>query len=81
MTYAKDASGPFYHGTRADLAPSDLLAPGHASNYAMRNLSWTCFSGTLDAAMQTLFRHPRERGDPVAVAARDEPTGFPLSRE
>ena len=29
MTYAKDATGPFYHGTRADLAPGDLLAPGN----------------------------------------------------
>ena len=28
MTYAIDATGPFYHGTRADLAPGDLLAPG-----------------------------------------------------
>ena len=28
MTYATDATGPFYHGTRADLAPGDLLSPG-----------------------------------------------------
>src|SRR5690606_16715238 len=51
MTYARNATGPFYHGTRADLAPGDLLAPGHASNYADRKLSWTYFSGTLDAAI------------------------------
>ena len=50
MTYAADATGPFYHGTRADLAPGDLLAPGFASNYADRTLSWIYFSGTLDAA-------------------------------
>ena len=50
MTYAKDATGPFYHGTRADLAPGDLLAPGFTSNYADRKLSWIYFSGTLDAA-------------------------------
>ena len=51
MTYAVDAAGPFYHGTRADLAPGDLLAPGNPSNYADRKLSWIYFSGTLDAAI------------------------------
>lgn len=56
MTYARDAaptdppSGPFYHGTRADLAVGDLLSPGHGSNYQARALSWIYFSGTLDAA-------------------------------
>lgn len=51
MTYAIDAAGPFYHGTRADLAVGDLLAPGFASNYADRTLSWIYFSGGLDAAI------------------------------
>ena len=51
MTYATSATGPFYHGTRADLAPGDLLAPGFTSNYANRKLSWIYFSGTLDAAI------------------------------
>jgi hypothetical protein len=51
MTYASAATGPFYHGTRADLAPGDLLTPGFASNYADRKLSWIYFSGTLDAAI------------------------------
>jgi rifampin ADP-ribosylating transferase len=51
MTYAKDATGPFYHGTRADLAPGDLLAPGFTSNYADRQLSWIYFSGGLDSAI------------------------------
>ena len=51
MTYAPNATGPFYHGTRADLAPGDLLAPGNRSNYADRRLSWIYFSGTLDAAI------------------------------
>jgi rifampin ADP-ribosylating transferase len=26
-------AGPFYHGTRADLKPGDLLTPGFQSNY------------------------------------------------
>ena len=51
MTYAVDATGPYYHGTRADLAPGGLLAPGFTSNYADRKLSWIYFSGTLDAAI------------------------------
>ena len=48
---AINATGPFYHGTRADLAPGDLFAPGFTSNYADRKLSWIYFSGTLDAAI------------------------------
>ena len=51
MTYARDATPPFYHGTRADLQPGDLLIPGHASNYQAQALSWIYFSGTLDAAI------------------------------
>jgi hypothetical protein len=51
MTYATNATGPFYHGTRADLAPGDRLTPGNRSNYADRKLSWIYFSGTLDAAI------------------------------
>jgi Rifampin ADP-ribosyl transferase len=50
MTYAADASPPFYHGTRADLEPGDLLRPGFQSNFADRKLSWIYFSATLEAA-------------------------------
>jgi hypothetical protein len=50
MTYAADAAPPFYHGTRAELAVGDLLAPGFGSNYQAQALSWIYFSGTLDAA-------------------------------
>ena len=52
MTYAVDAAPPFYHGTRADLKPGDLIAPGHASNYGKRKqASWVYLTGTLDAAI------------------------------
>jgi rifampin ADP-ribosylating transferase len=51
MTYAKDATGPFYHGTRANLAAGDILAPGFASNYADRALSWIYFSAALESAV------------------------------
>lgn len=40
----------FYHGTRADLKPGDLIHPGHASNYTERRSPWVYFSETLDAA-------------------------------
>lgn len=51
MTYAKDAKPPFYHGTRADFAPSDLIGPGFASNYgARKQASWVYFSGGLESA-------------------------------
>lgn len=41
----------YYHGTKADLAPGDLIAPGHASNYGTRRQSnFVYLSATLDAA-------------------------------
>ena len=40
----------FYHGTKADLKPGDLLAPGFGSNFAERALRHIYFSATLEAA-------------------------------
>ena len=40
----------FYHGTRADLKPGDLLQPGYSSNYTERISPWIYFSETLHAA-------------------------------
>jgi Rifampin ADP-ribosyl transferase len=52
MTYAADATPPFYHGTRADLRVGDLLAAGYSSNYGKRaEASWIYFAATLDAAI------------------------------
>ncbi|WP_025587259.1 NAD(+)--rifampin ADP-ribosyltransferase [Sphingomonas sp. UNC305MFCol5.2] len=51
MTYAADATPPFYHGTRADLRPGDLIGPGYSSNYGSgKQASWAYFSATLEAA-------------------------------
>jgi rifampin ADP-ribosylating transferase len=72
MTYAKDATPPFYHGTRADLAPGDLLTPGNRSNYADRKLSWIYFSGTLDVAMWECALARGEGRERIYVV---EPTG------
>ena len=42
---------PFYHGTRADLKPGDLIAAGYSSNYgARKQASWVYLTGTLDGA-------------------------------
>jgi rifampin ADP-ribosylating transferase len=47
-----DAGGPFYHGTRADLKPGDLLAAGWTSNYGTEQpLSWIYFSAALESAI------------------------------
>lgn len=34
---AKGPAGPFYHGTKADLSPGDLISPGYRSNYGARD--------------------------------------------
>ena len=50
--YAADvpAGQSFYHGTKADLAIGDLLAPGYGSNFVDRQLSHIYFSAMLEAA-------------------------------
>jgi len=45
-------SGPFYHGTKTNLKPGDLLEPGHSSNYGERKkANYVYLTATLDAAM------------------------------
>lgn len=42
----------FYHGTKADLKPGDLLEAGYRSNFGdNRPMSWIYFTATLDAAI------------------------------
>ncbi len=42
----------FYHGTKADLKPGDLIAVGYRSNFGTHKpLSWVYLTGTLDAAI------------------------------
>lgn len=41
----------FYHGTKADLKPGDLIEPGHNSNYGKRKMAaYVYLTATLDAA-------------------------------
>lgn len=45
-------TGPFYHGTRHQLQPGDLLIPGHASNYEGGRVSNNVyFSAKLEPAI------------------------------
>lgn len=42
---------PYYHGTKANLQPGDLIAPGYNSNYSTRKPSaYVYLTRTLDAA-------------------------------
>ncbi|MDZ4179643.1 MAG: NAD(+)--rifampin ADP-ribosyltransferase [Coriobacteriia bacterium] len=45
------SSQRFYHGTRADLKPGDLIGPGYHSNYGQRKqANYIYLTATLDAA-------------------------------
>ena len=45
-------SQSFFHGTRADLKPGDLIVVGYQSNFTdVEPLSWVYFTATLDAAI------------------------------
>jgi rifampin ADP-ribosylating transferase len=42
----------FYHGTKADLKPGDVLRVGYKSNFGTgKPMSWVYLTGTLDAAI------------------------------
>ena len=42
----------YYHGTRADLQPGDLITAGHASNFGKRNQArFVYLTATLEAAI------------------------------
>ena len=43
--------GPFYHGTKADLQPDDVLRPGYRSNFGERSTAnYVYLTASLDAA-------------------------------
>jgi hypothetical protein len=50
--FASMFSQSFFHGTRADLKPGDLIVVGYRSNFTeAKPLSWVYFAATLDAAI------------------------------
>ena len=52
MAPLDDPGSPrFYHGTKADLKPGDLIGPGYRSNYGTRKqAAYVYLTATLDAA-------------------------------
>jgi rifampin ADP-ribosylating transferase len=69
---AKD-SGPFYHGTKADLKPGDLLEPGYRSNFGERKrANYIDLTATLDAAT---WGAELGAGEGTGRIYRVEPTG------
>ena len=43
-------SQQFYHGTKADLRPGDLIEPGYNSNFGKKKALFVYLTATLDAA-------------------------------
>ena len=49
--YGHSDPGPFFHGTKADLAPGQLLQPGNTSNFGTgQRANFIYLTATLDAA-------------------------------
>lgn len=66
-------SGPFYHGTKADMKTGDLLEPGYGSNYGERKkANYVYLTATLDAAK---WGAELAVGDGPGRIYRVEPTG------
>jgi rifampin ADP-ribosylating transferase len=66
-------SGPFYHGTKADLKLGDVLEPSHGSNYGERKrANYVYLTATLDAA---IWGAELAVGDGAGRIYRVEPTG------
>ena len=74
-TAATDAarSQRFYHGTRADLKPGDLIERGYRSNFGKRKKAgYVYLTGTLDAA---IWGAELARGEGPGRIYTVEPTG------
>jgi rifampin ADP-ribosylating transferase len=71
-TPSDTSSRRFYHGTRADLKPGDLLQPGNSSNYTERRSPWIYFSETLHAAT---WGAELAKGEGLGRIYQVEPTG------
>lgn len=65
--------GPFYHGTKADLKPGDLLEPGYRSNYGEgKRAKFVYMAATMDAA---IWGAELAAGDMPGRIYQVEPTG------
>ena len=67
-------SGPFFHGTKADLKSGDLLSPNHNTNYDEKaTANYIYFTATMDAAA---WGAELAVGDKPGRIYRVEPTGI-----
>jgi NAD(P)-dependent dehydrogenase (short-subunit alcohol dehydrogenase family) len=52
LEFSIQDAGPFYHGTKVDLATGDTVAPGYSSNFGeQKTANFVYMTGTLDAAI------------------------------
>lgn len=66
-------AGPFYHGTKADLAAGALLQPGYSSNFGeRRQANFVYLTATLEAA---IWGAELALGDGPGRIYRVEPSG------
>lgn len=73
MSAAASVFAPsYFHGTKADLRPGDMIAVGYASNFTEAAMSWVYFAGTLDAAIWGAELAMGEARERIYVV---EPTG------
>jgi len=69
---SRDA-GPFFHGTKVELNPGDLLRPGRASNFGDHDVAnFVYMTATMDAA---IWGAELAVGDGAGRIYRVEPTG------
>lgn len=64
----------FYHGTRAELKPGDLLKPGNSSNYTVRRSPWRATAASIDGPGFDVVGDSSE-GDCIALS----PLPYPVS--
>ncbi len=68
-----DDPGPFFHGTKADLQPGDLIEAGYASNFgSRRRANFVYLTATLDAA---IWGAELAQGEGQGRIYQVEPTG------
>lgn len=66
-------AGPFFHGTKAELRPRDVLRPGRESNFGDRDVAnFVYMTATMDAA---IWGAELAAGDGPGRVYRVEPTG------
>jgi Rifampin ADP-ribosyl transferase len=74
MSFEVNDTGPFFHGTKADLRPDDLLEPGRNSDYGeRRKANYVYLTATLDSAT---WGAELAAGEGPGRIYRVEPTGL-----